>query len=90
MLDPSVQDIAQLKQDKALKVWEGDETRIIMIALDQARDELLFSDVKGKNPVQGQARASGAVSRHRHQRDPEAGHARPLQPDRHSAAGPEG
>ncbi|MBL8516740.1 MAG: ABC transporter substrate-binding protein [Betaproteobacteria bacterium] len=50
VLDPSVQDIAQLKQDKALKVWEGDETRIIMIALDQARDELLFSDVKGKNP----------------------------------------
>lgn len=50
VLDPSVQDIEPLKRDKELKVWEGDETRIIMIALDQARDELLFSDVKGKNP----------------------------------------
>jgi peptide/nickel transport system substrate-binding protein len=51
VLDPPVQDIAKLKEDKALKVWEGDETRIIMIAMDQARDELLFSDVKGKNPL---------------------------------------
>ena len=50
VLDPSVQDVAKLKEDQALKVWEGDETRIIMIALDQARDELLFSDVKGRNP----------------------------------------
>jgi peptide/nickel transport system substrate-binding protein len=50
VLDPSVQDISKLKEDRDLKVWEGDETRVIMIALDQARDELLFSDVKGKNP----------------------------------------
>ena len=50
MLDPSVQDIAKLKEDRDFKVWEGDESRIILIALDQARDELLFSDVKGKNP----------------------------------------
>lgn len=50
VLDPPVQEVATLKQDSNLKVWEGDETRVIMIALDQARDELLFSDVKGKNP----------------------------------------
>jgi peptide/nickel transport system substrate-binding protein len=50
VLDPSVQEIPKLKEDKDLKVWEGDEARIIMIALDQARDELIFSDVKGKNP----------------------------------------
>lgn len=50
VLDPSVQEIAKLKTDKDLIVWEGDETRIITIAMDQARDELLFSDVKGKNP----------------------------------------
>ena len=50
VLDPAVQDIAKLKEDKNLKVWEGDETRIISITFDQARDELLFSDVKGKNP----------------------------------------
>jgi peptide/nickel transport system substrate-binding protein len=50
VLDPPVQDIAKVKEDRALRVWEGDETRIIAIALDQARDELLYSDVKGKNP----------------------------------------
>ncbi|MEI6738388.1 MAG: ABC transporter substrate-binding protein [Pseudomonadota bacterium] len=48
--DPSLQDIARLKADRDLKIWEGDEARIINIALDQARDELLFADVKGKNP----------------------------------------
>ena len=48
--DPSVQDVHLLRADNALKVWDGDETRVITIALDPARDELLFSDVKGKNP----------------------------------------
>jgi peptide/nickel transport system substrate-binding protein len=50
VLDPPVQDIAKLKAQPSLKVWEGDEMRIITITLDQARDELLFSDVKGRNP----------------------------------------
>ncbi len=50
VLDPSPQDISRLKEDRDLKVWEGDEYRIISIALDQARDELLYADVKGKNP----------------------------------------
>jgi peptide/nickel transport system substrate-binding protein len=50
VLDPSVQDIPKLKEDRDFKVWEGDEARVIMIALDQARDELLYSSVKGKNP----------------------------------------
>ena len=48
--DPALQDIARLKTNRDLKIWEGDEARIISIALDQARDELLFADVKGKNP----------------------------------------
>ena len=50
VLDPPVQDIALVKQDPAFKVWEGDEYRVITFTFDQARDELLFSDVKGKNP----------------------------------------
>ncbi len=50
VLDPPVQDIAKLREDKDLRVWDGEETRIISLAFDQARDELLFSDVKGKNP----------------------------------------
>ena len=54
VLDPPVQDIAKTKEDKEFKVWEGDETRVITITLDQARDELLYSDVKGKNPFKDQ------------------------------------
>ena len=50
VLDPPVQDIPRARQDPALKVWEGAETRIIFVGLDQARDELLYSTVKGKNP----------------------------------------
>ena len=50
MLDPPVQDIPKLREDSSLKVWEGAETRIIFLGFDQARDELLYSTVKGKNP----------------------------------------
>ena len=54
VLDPPVQDIAKTREDRDFRVWEGEETRVITIALDQARDELLFSDVKGKNPFKDQ------------------------------------
>jgi len=50
VLDPEVQDIDKLKQDKAVKVYEGRENRVIFLQMDQARDELLYSNVKGKNP----------------------------------------
>jgi peptide/nickel transport system substrate-binding protein len=50
VLDPAVQDLARLKQNAALTVLEGPEARTIFIGLDQFRDELQYSDVKGKNP----------------------------------------
>ncbi len=50
VLDPPVQDIDKLKQDKGVKVYDGRENRIIFFGMDQARDELLYSNVKGKNP----------------------------------------
>ena len=50
VLDPPVQDIDKLKQDKNVKVYEGRENRVIFLQMDQARDELLYSNVKGKNP----------------------------------------
>jgi peptide/nickel transport system substrate-binding protein len=50
ILDPPVQDIPRAKEDPELRVWEGAETRVIFLGLDQARDELLYSSVKGKNP----------------------------------------
>ena len=50
VLDPSVQDVLRLRNDPDIKIWEGHEQRLIYIGFDQARDELLYSDVKGKNP----------------------------------------
>ncbi len=50
ILDPPVQDIARLKADSNIKVLEGNENRTIFIGMDQGRDELLYSSVKGKNP----------------------------------------
>jgi peptide/nickel transport system substrate-binding protein len=50
ILDPAVQDIERLKQDKNIKVYEGRENRVVFFGMDQQRDELLYSNVKGKNP----------------------------------------
>ena len=50
VLDPPLQNLEQMKKNPALKVVEGQEDRIIFFCLDQARDELLYSNVKGKNP----------------------------------------
>jgi len=48
--DPPPQDVPRLKQTQGIKVLEGTENRIVFIGMDQARDELLYSNVKGKNP----------------------------------------
>ncbi len=50
VLDPPPQDIPRLKQDAKIKVLEGNENRTIFLGMDQSRDELLYSSVKGKNP----------------------------------------
>jgi peptide/nickel transport system substrate-binding protein len=50
VLDPAPQDIARLRQTSGVKVIDGLENRIVFIGMDQQRDELLYSNVKGKNP----------------------------------------
>ena len=50
VLDPQAQDVEKLRAEKTLKIYDGGENRIIFIGMDQARDELLYSNVKGKNP----------------------------------------
>ncbi|HEY8047777.1 MAG TPA: ABC transporter substrate-binding protein, partial [Ramlibacter sp.] len=45
-----VQDIERIKASPNLKVLQGPELRVIFLGMDQKRDELLFSNVKGKNP----------------------------------------
>jgi peptide/nickel transport system substrate-binding protein len=49
-MDPATQDIARLKQSPQIKILEGVENRVVFIGMDQARDELLYSNVKGRNP----------------------------------------
>ena len=51
VLDPPLQDLERLKNAPSLKVLEGTENRIIFIGMDQGRDELLYSNIKGKNPL---------------------------------------
>ncbi len=48
--DPPPQDVPRLAQTSGIKILEGTENRIVFIGLDQYRDELLYSNVKGKNP----------------------------------------
>jgi peptide/nickel transport system substrate-binding protein len=50
VLDPPPSDVDKLKKEKGIKIYEGRENRIIFFGFDQARDELLYSSVKGKNP----------------------------------------
>jgi peptide/nickel transport system substrate-binding protein len=50
MLDPAPQDIPRMKQDAKIKIVEGNENRTIFLGMDQWRDELMYSSVKGRNP----------------------------------------
>ena len=45
-----VQDIARVNNNAATRVLTGPELRTIFLGMDQKRDELLYSNVKGKNP----------------------------------------
>ena len=50
VLDPAPRDVARLRNTSGVKVIDGPENRIVFIGMDQGRDELLYSSVKGKNP----------------------------------------
>ena len=50
VLDPPPQDLERLEKTPGVKVIKGIENRVVFIGMDQARDELLYSNVKGKNP----------------------------------------
>jgi peptide/nickel transport system substrate-binding protein len=50
VLDPPPRDLERLRGGGQVKILDGVENRIIFIGMDQARDELLYSSVKGKNP----------------------------------------
>ena len=51
ILDPSPQDLGRLRSNPNLKVIDGVENRTIFFGMDQFRDELPGSNIKGKNPL---------------------------------------
>jgi peptide/nickel transport system substrate-binding protein len=50
VIDPPFQDVARLKQEGRFKLSETTDIGTQYLAFDLSRDELQFSDVKGKNP----------------------------------------
>ena len=54
VLDPPPADTPRLRNTPNVKVIDGPENRVIFIGMDQGRDELLYSSVKGKNPFKDQ------------------------------------
>jgi peptide/nickel transport system substrate-binding protein len=51
MMEPvPMQDIARINATPNLQVLQGPELRTIFLGMDQKRDELRYSNVKGKNP----------------------------------------
>jgi peptide/nickel transport system substrate-binding protein len=51
VLDPSPQDLGRLRSNADMKVMDGVENRTLFLGMDQHRDELVGSSVKGKNPL---------------------------------------
>ena len=50
VVDPPFQDVARLKQENRFKLAEIADIGTQYLGFDQSRDELQFSDVKGRNP----------------------------------------
>jgi peptide/nickel transport system substrate-binding protein len=51
MYPAPTQDVNRIKGTKGLAMLEGPEARTIFLGFDLRRDELLYSNVKGKNPL---------------------------------------
>ncbi|MEO8103352.1 MAG: ABC transporter substrate-binding protein [Betaproteobacteria bacterium] len=50
VLDPPPQDIERLRRDPNIRIIEGPENTAFFLGMDQNRDELLYSSIKGRNP----------------------------------------
>ena len=90
-----LQDVDRVKSAGKFTVLQGPELRTIFLGMDQKRDELLFVQRQGQEPVQGQAGAPGLLPGHRHRshqvaRDARCGHAHGAdgRPRRHAASRP--
>jgi peptide/nickel transport system substrate-binding protein len=52
VLDPPLQDLNRLRNAPNTRVLEGPEVRTLFLVFDTYRPELLYSDVRGRNPFQ--------------------------------------
>jgi peptide/nickel transport system substrate-binding protein len=50
VLDPPLQDIERLSRDARIRIYREPENLVFFLGMDQARDELAYADVKGRNP----------------------------------------
>lgn len=50
VLDPPNQDIDKLSRDPRVRIYREPENLVFFLGMDQSRDELPYSDVKGRNP----------------------------------------
>ena len=66
-----------------MKIWQVNELRTIFLGMDQSRDELLKSDVKGKNPLKDLRVRQAFAAGHRRAGDRRPHHARPGACDQH-------
>jgi len=48
--DAPPQDLIKLAKDPTVRVTSGPENRLIFLGFDQSRDQLLYANVKGRNP----------------------------------------
>ena len=83
---PAAAGRAAARQTPNIKVLEGVENRIVFIGMDQARDELLYSNVKGKNPFKDKRVRQALYQADRHRRDQQEHDARPVEADRRDPA----
>lgn len=51
LLDPPLQDLERIKRTPGIKLVQTAQDRTIFLGMNQAREELLSSDVKGANPL---------------------------------------
>ena len=50
VLDPPLQDVEKLARDARIRIYREPENLVFFLGMDQARAELAYSDVKGRNP----------------------------------------
>ena len=74
-------DTESLKKDANIKVLEGPETRVVYLGFDQERDELVESNIKGKNPYKDKRVREAMYPLDRRRGDQAHRDARPVLPD---------